>query len=97
MTYNDLTTSAPVVLVEFFATWCPHCAAMEPVMEQVKEIISTRAKIYQLDIDKNREAADNEGVTATPTFFLYRNGSQVWTHAGEIEGNALLQKIEQAL
>ncbi|WP_356806624.1 thioredoxin family protein, partial [Paramuribaculum intestinale] len=25
MEYSQLISSAPVVMVEFYATWCPHC------------------------------------------------------------------------
>ena len=58
-TYNDLTTSSNVVLIEFYATWCPHCQRMMPVVEQIRELIGDTAKIYQLDIDDNQEAADS--------------------------------------
>lgn len=96
-TYSDLTKSAPVVLVEFFATWCPHCQKMAPVVEQVKELLEGRATVYQLDVDRNQEAADNERVTGTPTFILYSNGREVWRHSGEIDGNVLLQHVEDEL
>ncbi len=36
MDYNSIINSNNVVLVEFFATWCPHCKRMIPVMEEVK-------------------------------------------------------------
>lgn len=95
-TYNDLTTSSNVVLIEFYATWCPHCQRMMPVVEQIRELIGDTAKIYQLDIDENQEAADSEEVTSTPTFILYSGGREVWRYSGEIDGNVLLQKIENA-
>ena len=36
MDYKELISANKVVLVEFFATWCPHCRKMMPVVEQVK-------------------------------------------------------------
>ena len=96
-TYNDLIKDNKVVMIEFFATWCPHCKRMEPVVEQVRELVGDSAKIYQLDIDKNSEAADNEQVTGTPTFILYADGKEVWRYSGEIDGNVLLQKIENVV
>ena len=36
MDYNEVINSEPVVLVEFYASWCPHCQRMMPVVEQVK-------------------------------------------------------------
>ncbi len=94
MDYRDVTTSSSVVLVEFYATWCPHCRKMMPVVEQVKELLDGRADVYQFDIDKNREAADAVGVESVPTFIIYRDGEAVWKHSGEIDGEVLLSKIE---
>ena len=51
MDYKNLIESAPVVLVEFYASWCPHCQRMMPVVAQVKERIAGRAEIKQIDID----------------------------------------------
>ncbi len=95
MDYNDLISSAKVVLVEFFATWCPHCRRMAPIVEQIKELTEGSAEIYQLDIDKNSQLADENEVETVPTFILYVNGDEKWRHSGEIDGNDLLAKIQQ--
>ena len=95
-TYKEVITSSNVVLVEFYATWCSHCQRMMPVIEQIRELVGNTAKIYQIDIDENSELADNEEVTGTPTFILYAEGKEVWRFSGEIDGNVLLQKIENA-
>ena len=93
MTYDEMTRSAENVLVEFYATWCPHCRTMAPVVEQIGEMLEGQVKIVQLDVDTNGEAADAEEVTGTPTFILYKNGKQVWRQSGEMPGEVLLNKI----
>lgn len=45
MDYNEVINSEPVVLVEFYASWCPHCQRMMPVVEQVKELLQGRVKV----------------------------------------------------
>ncbi len=97
MDYDDLTRSGKVVMVEFYATWCPHCQRMMPIVEQIRELMEGEVKIYQLDIDKNQEVADDEGVESTPTFMLYRDNELVWKQAGEVEGEVLLGRIQEAL
>lgn len=92
--YTTLINSAPLVMVEFYATWCPHCQRMMPVIAQIRELVGDNAQIYQLDIDRNQETASEVGVEATPTFIIYRSGEPVWRYAGEIDGNILLQKLE---
>lgn len=94
MTFFDVINSNKVVLVEFYATWCPHCKKMMPVVEQVKELLDGRVPVHQLDIDKNNEASDEAGVNSVPTFIIYQNGAPAWRHIGEIDKDALLGKIE---
>ncbi len=93
--YTDLISSSRVVMIEFYATWCPHCQRMMPVIAQIRELIGSSAEIYQLDVDQESEAAEAEGVNSTPTFIIYRDGKQVWRHSGELDGNILLQKLQQ--
>lgn len=97
MNYKATIDQQGVVLVEFFATWCGHCAAMAPVVDQLKELVAGQAQIVQIDIDKYQEAANEAGVDATPTFILFKDGKEIWRHAGEIEGQILLEKIQNAI
>ncbi|MBD5195608.1 MAG: thioredoxin family protein [Bacteroides sp.] len=94
MNYTEAINSTPVVLVEFYATWCPHCQRMMPVIEQIKELLEGQVDIYQLDIDQNAELSDLEKVNATPTFVIYKDGKPVWRESGEMDGQFLLDKIQ---
>lgn len=95
MTYDELIAGAPVVLFEFYATWCPHCRHMMPVVEQVKELVAGKAEIYQLDIDQNQDTANDAGVESVPTFLLYQDGKLRWRQSGEIDAEVLLGKIQE--
>lgn len=85
------------VLVEFYATWCPHCQKMMPVVEDVKALLEGKAPVYQFDIDKYGELADELKVESVPTFLVFKNGEVEWRTSGEIDGNALYQKVADAL
>lgn len=93
--YESLVSSSPTVVVEFYATWCPHCRRMMPIVADIRELIGQTVPIYQLDIDQNQAAADIAGAESVPTFIVYSNGKAVWRHSGEMDGNELLQKIQQ--
>lgn len=97
MNYSEIINSNPVVLVEFYASWCPHCKRMMPVVEQVKELLAGKVKVYQFDIDENEELSDREGVKTIPTFIIYRDGKEQWRQSGEMDGQVLLGKVEQYL
>ena len=70
---------------------------MMPVVEQVKELLGDQVPVYQLDIDKNGEAADEARVESVPTFIVYRNGREMWRRSGEMEGETLLRTVEKYL
>lgn len=97
MNYSEIINSNPVVLVEFYASWCPHCKRMMPVVEQVKELLAGKVNVYQFDIDENEELSDREGVKTIPTFIIYRDGKEQWRQSGEMDGQVLLSKVEQYL
>lgn len=95
MNYSEIINSNPVVLVEFYASWCPHCKRMMPVVEQVKELLAGKVNVYQFDIDENEELSDREGVKTISTFIIYRDGKEQWRQSGEMDGQVLLSKVEQ--
>ena len=97
MTYTTAINQAPVVLVEFYASWCPHCQRMMPVVEQVKELLGDSVPVIQLDIDENKDAANEAEVESIPTVLVYRDGREEWRHSGEIDGNDLLAKVQSYL
>ncbi|MDE5552847.1 MAG: thioredoxin family protein [Muribaculaceae bacterium] len=94
---NALKDEKGVVLVEFYATWCPHCQKMMPVVADVKALLEGRANVYQFDIDQNNELANELKVNSIPTFIIYKNGVEEWRASGEMDGNVLVSKVEEQL
>lgn len=86
-----------VVLVEFYATWCPHCKRMMPVVADLKALLAGSANVYQFDIDENQKFADELNVSSIPTFIIFKNGEEQWRSSGEMEGSVLASKVEQFL
>ena len=97
MNYNEAINSSKVVLVEFYASWCPHCQRMMPIVAQIKELLEGQVNVYQYEIDENAELANQEGADSIPTFIIYKDGKEVWRESGEIDGQLLLSKIQSYL
>lgn len=97
MTYENVIKSSPVVLVEFFASWCPHCQRMMPIVAQIKDKLEGKVNVYQFDVDKYPQLTDDENVESYPTFIIYKNGEEVWRNAGEMPEAELLARIESYL
>ena len=70
-----------LTLVDFYATWCPPCRASAPAFGAM----STKwagAEFVKCDVDECREVAQREGVTAMPTFKIYKDAKCAWTCTG---------------
>lgn len=75
--------SSKPVLIEFFATWCPHCKRMMPIMDELRRKMGDKAEIIQIDADKYPALEKEYGVKGYPTFFVYKDGTQFWHDSGE--------------
>lgn len=92
--YNQLVNSADLVLVEFYASWCPHCQRMMPLVKEAKGELDGRCEIHQFDIDDNQQLAGENNVESIPTFILYKSGAEVWRNSGEMTLRQLVGTIE---
>ena len=62
------------VMAEFYATWCPHCQRMKPVVEEFKKLMEGTLEVVLVDIDQEPALTDVYTVESTPTVILFRNG-----------------------
>eukprot|EP01116_Phalansterium_solitarium_P009766 TRINITY_DN2406_c0_g2_i1.p1 TRINITY_DN2406_c0_g2~~TRINITY_DN2406_c0_g2_i1.p1 ORF type:complete len:108 (+),score=39.27 TRINITY_DN2406_c0_g2_i1:106-429(+) len=81
-----------LVVVDFFATWCGPCKRISPWIEKKSDEL-TDVVFLKVDVDEVEEVGQKEGITAMPTFFLYKNGSKVADLVGASEAK-LLKLIE---
>lgn len=97
MNYEQARMQTGVVLIEFYATWCPHCQRMMPVVDDVRQQLNGQVPVYQFDIDKFPDDADEAGATTVPTFIIFKNGREVWRDKGEMPAEEIMQAIDNAL
>jgi len=65
-----------LVVVDYNATWCGPCQRIAPVFIQLAHKFP-QALFLGVDVDVCRETAAQQGVTAMPTFILYRNATRI--------------------
>ena len=94
-TFAELIQSQQPVLVDFFATWCGPCKAMEPVIKDVAKTVEGRVRVVKIDIDKQQRIAQQYNVSAVPTFIIFKNGNVVWRHPGMIDKSSLMNQLRQ--
>lgn len=94
---QELKDDKGVVLVEMYASWCPHCQRMMPVVADVKAMMAGKANVYQFDVDKFKELADQLQVQSIPTFIIYKDGEEQWRQSGEMPGQELVNALESVI
>lgn len=94
---KELQEDRGTVLVEFYASWCPHCQRMMPIVDDIRALLDGKANVYQFDIDENQEFAEELGANAIPTFIVFKDGEEMWRASGEMDGNILLEHVQRYL
>lgn len=66
-------SSKPIV-ADFFATWCPPCKVLGPIMEKVSEEYKDKIEFVKIDLDQCPNTGSAYGVDKIPTIFFLVNG-----------------------
>lgn len=94
--------SDKVVLVDFWASWCPPCVGMTPHLHTVAEELDSTVDIVKANIeekpenDENRQLAAEYGVQSIPNMPIFKDGREVQRLIGftpKVELAALLTNI----
>jgi len=63
------------VIVDFSATWCGPCKALNPILDDISA--TTDIKVFKIDVDRNQGLAIEYGIRSVPTMLIYKNGELV--------------------
>ena len=83
-----------IVLVDFFATWCPPCKMVSAELEKIEES-RTDLDIVKVDIDDSQNLAIKYNVMYVPTLIVFKNGEVVKSETGYKSAEDILALIEE--
>jgi len=86
-----------VSLVDFWADWCRPCKIQGPIVSEIADEISGKAKICKLDVQKNQKVAGKLGIRNIPTILIFKDGKEVKKFVGVKSKNVLLKGLNSAL
>lgn len=80
---DETLKSNPLLVVDFWATWCPPCRAMAPMFDKLGAK-HTDFLFAKVDVDAQPEIAEKYQVSSIPTFLFFKNGELVTQAIGVI-------------
>ena len=85
----DAFVKEGVVVIDFFATWCPPCRSAAPVFARmsIEEKYASSVKFGKVNVDELKQVAAQASISAMPTFKVYIDGAEVGSQQGWSESS----------
>ena len=72
---NFMKSDDKPTIIDIWAHGCPPCAAIEPILNQMKRKYGEdRLRIGRINVDENEAIAKKFNLRAVPTILFYKNG-----------------------
>ena len=92
---HDVLESEKLVLVDFWAVWCPPCRAVAPTVEAIAREHADSANVLKLNVDDNPSTAREFGIRGIPTLILFSGGKEVERIVGAASKETISRMIEK--
>ena len=95
--YKDVVDGNGLILVKFWADWCPPCHALTPKVGRISEEFKDDLTVFSLDIEANPKTAELYSIKSIPSLLLFKNGLIIDRMVGNVNEGDLQDFIEEGL
>ena len=84
-----------LTLIVLYATWCPKCHMMLPVVDDLETEFLKNWSVRRIDIEKETDLASAYEVEIVPTFIMQRDGKEIGRMVGMIGEETLKRRLTE--
>ena len=95
--FREVIQNHPLVVVDFWASWCSPCFMIAPIFEELAREYAGRIFFGKLNVDENQKIAMQFEVMSIPTLLVFKNGKLVDRIVGAMPKKILKPKITRHL
>ena len=85
------------VVVDLWASWCPPCRMIAPVVEQLADELAGRVRFAKVDVDGSPATSARFDVRNIPTLLVMNRGREVDRIVGAVPKAEILRRLAPLL
>lgn len=97
---TKVLNSDKVVLVDFWADWCPPCRMMVPILDKLSKTMDGDVDVVKINIEEyeeNAQLAAEYGVQSIPNLLIFKDGQVVSSMIGMTPEPVLVDELKKFL